>query len=148
MLYWFIFGAFLILLELFTPTFIFLFFGIGAWAAAVVAAIFPGTTQEIIVFILVTVISLLFFRSKMQRTFMGRKSNAKDESNDVDEDFIYRNMQATVEREISPKLEGEIHLAGSYWRATADTVIPAGAIVIVEKASQNDKLLLIVREQR
>ena len=36
---WFVIGAALMVAELFTPAFIIVFFGVGAWAAALVAAL-------------------------------------------------------------------------------------------------------------
>ena len=43
---WFVIGAALMVAELFTPAFIIVFFGVGAWAAALVAAVHPGLEGE------------------------------------------------------------------------------------------------------
>ena len=138
MIIWFTIGAILILLELFTPMFIFLFFGIGAWAAALVAIIFPGLQQEIIAFITVTLLSLFFLRQKMIETFQGKKSKLNPNL------FPHIGKQAEATKDISPTQEGEISVGGSYWRATATTFIAKDSIVIVRSCAPDDELLLIV----
>ena len=50
---WFVIGIACMVAELFTPAFIIAFFGIGAWAAALVAAICPGLEQELAAFLIV-----------------------------------------------------------------------------------------------
>ena len=48
---WFVIGAALMVAELFTPAFIIVFFGVGAWAAALVAAVHPGLEGELVAFL-------------------------------------------------------------------------------------------------
>ena len=138
-LIWFLIGAGFILLELVSFMFIFAFFCIGAWAAALVAAIFPGLEQEIITFIVVTILSLLILRKKMVEIFQGNESKTNPTSN-----FPHSGRQAEVVTDITPHREGEISLGGSFWRATAKTDIPAGSAVTVLSCVENDELLLLV----
>ena len=138
MLIWFLIGAGFIVLELFTPVFILIFFGVGAWAAALVARFFPGIEQEIITFIIVTIITLVLLRKKMVEIFQGKQSNINATN------FPHIGRQAEVIKEISPKQEGEVSVGGSFWRATASTIIPEGSMVIVLSCAENDELLLIV----
>lgn len=74
---WFLIGALLMLIELFSPAFIMLFFGIGAWAAAITAHFYPGIEQELITLIVTTVASIVFLRKRLIDTFQGTKKNKK-----------------------------------------------------------------------
>ena len=134
---WFFIGTGFILFELFTPVFILVFFGIGAWAAALMSLIFPGIEGEIITFILVSLLSLIVLRKKMLEVFQGKQSK----NNPNPPHYIGR--QAEVVKDISPTHEGEISLGGS-WRATAKTLIATGSTVIVLSSAENDELLLLV----
>lgn len=137
---WFIIGAVLMLFELFTPAFITLFFGIGAWAAALVALFYPGLEQELIAFIVVTVASLLFLRKRLIETFQGTKKEKGKNPNT----FAPLKRQGEVTKEITPNHEGEIAVGGSFWRASAKQTIAVGSTVIVSGVDENDELLLYV----
>lgn len=138
MLIWFLIGAALILLELFTPAFVFIFMGIGAWGASLMTLIYPGIKYEVTTFIVVTLVTLFVLRRKMVEIFQGKESKGNPMTNPQ----IGR--QAEVVKDISSKQEGEIYVGGSYWRATADTPIAKGSIVIVRSCAENDELVLIV----
>ena len=137
-LIWFLIGAGLIFAELFTPVFIFVFLGIGAWGATLMAIIYPGIEQEIITFICVTLVTLIVLRKKMLTIFQGKQSK----NNPTPPPYVGK--QAEVVKDINPKHEGEIAIGGSFWRATAKTPIPKGDMVIVLSCAENDELLLIV----
>ncbi len=142
MLIWFAIGTALILLELVTPTFILMFFGLGAWGAALTAHLYPGIPQESATFIIITAISLILLRKKMKEVFQGiRETNNQKNST---QNFSYIGQQALVNKEISPHKEGEVSIGGSYWRAKSDVVIEKDSMVIIEKQDEDDKLLLIV----
>lgn len=138
MLIWFLIGAIFILLELFSPLFVFIFFGIGAWAAALMTMIFPGIEQEIITFIVVAIATLLILRKKMLEIFQGKRSKVSLIN------FPHIGRQAEVTKDISSKCEGEISVGGSYWRATSNTLISTGSMVTVISCVENDELLLVV----
>ncbi len=145
MLIWFAIGTALLLLELLTPTFMLMFFGFGAWGAALVAYIYPGTPQEIITFIIVAAVSLFLFRSKMKNIFQGLQSSSQQ--NPSIENFPYIGKEARVHKDISPQKEGEVFVGGSYWRATSDIAIPKDTIVLIQKQDPDDNQLLIVTGQ-
>ncbi len=143
MLIWFIIGTVLILLEFTTPTFVLVFFGLGAWGAALTAYFFPGTPQEIFVFIVVTCLSLFLLRKKVKQVFTGftgGRSKAPGTQN-----FAYLGHQAKVTKEILAHQEGEIFVGGSFWRAKANVVIPKDTVVVIEKQDEDDNLLLFVK---
>ena len=137
---WFILGAALLLAEMFTASFVICFFGLGAWGAALTAAVAPGLTHELLAFVIISPVSLFLLRRKMVATFQGRSSSAQHNR----PDFPHAGRQAEVLRAISPTSEGEIALGGSFWRATADTEIPAGKIVRVIAPAEDDALLIKV----
>ena len=139
-LVWFLFGAFLMLAELFTPAFVIIFFGVGAWGAAVTSAVWPGLQQEIITFVVISMLCLLVLRKRMVNTFQGRKSTAKQNM----PDFPHAGRIAEVTRMIPAAGEGEISLGGSFWRATSPHAIALGRQVKVMAPTLNDELLLMV----
>ncbi len=145
MLLWFTIGTVLILLELFTPTFILMFFGIGAWGAAVVAHLYPGTTQELITFVALTLLSLFLLRSKMKNIFQGFQSG--QQKNPVTQNFEYLGKTVRVTKAIAPHQEGEVSVGGSYWRATSSVTLAQESLAVIESQDSQDKLLLVVRPQ-
>ncbi len=136
---WFALGAALMLAELFTPAFVIVFFGVGAWAAALTAAVWPGLEQELAVFLIVSLLALIFLRRRLVSVFQGRQSVAKNAP-----DFPHAGRQAEVTRDIPAGAEGEIALGGSFWRATSTDALPKGAQVRVLAPAPMDELLLIV----
>ncbi len=143
MLTWFIAGTILMLLEFATLSFILIFFGIGAWGAALTAYLFPGTPQEIITFITVTCFSLFFMRSRFKNIFTGFKGG--QQKNPITENFAYLGQQAIVKKAITPNTEGEIFVGGSFWRARSNVDIAKDTMVIIEKIDANDSQLIIVK---
>lgn len=140
-LIWFLIGVAAVIIELLSYSFVIIFFGVGAWAAALAAALFPGLEIELVVFIVVSLSSLFLLRSKLMATFQGRKRTAKEE---LIQAFPHAGRRAEVIREIPANKEGEIAMGGSYWRATADTTIAVGTEVKVIAPVDDDELLLHV----
>lgn len=137
---WFVLGAALMAAELFTPAFIIVFFGVGAWAAALVAAVWPGLEQELAAFLVVSVLALFLLRRRLVRTFQGRRTEASQSM----PAFAYIGRQAEATRPIPAGGEGEIALGGSYWRATSDAAVTEGATVRVLGPVPDDELLIRV----
>ncbi len=146
MLVWFFVGTCLILLELLTPTFIFLFFGLGAWGAALMAQFYPGLPQELAAFMGVTILSLVLLRKKMQETFKGFQGGKH--GNAPPQTFAYIGKTAKVTKEISPQQEGEIFVGGSFWRATASESCHIDSLILIVKQDEEDNTLLHVQPQK
>ncbi len=140
-LIWFLIGVAAVIIELLSYSFVIIFFGVGAWAAALVAALRPGLELELVVFIVVSLASLFLLRRKLITTFQGRKRSAKEE---LIQAFPHAGRHAEVIREIQANKEGEIAMGGSYWRATAGQNIPVGTEVKVIAPVDDDELLLKV----
>lgn len=137
---WFVIGAAFMVAELFTPAFIVVFFGVGAWAAALAAALWPGLDHELAAFLVVSVLSLFLLRRRLVATFQGRRADARPNG----AAFAYAGRQAEVTRAIPAGGEGEIALGGSFWRATSATAVESGAPVRVLGPVPDDELLLRV----
>ncbi len=144
MLYWFSIGIVLILAEMFVPTFIFLFFGLGAILASIVNGLGLGIEWQIITFIVSTPLLLFFGRSKIKNIFVGRKEIVEDENDDDNALSSLYSLPIKVDKEIKANGEGTVIVGDSYWRATSSSYIEAGKMVKIIKQDSHDKLLLIV----
>jgi membrane protein implicated in regulation of membrane protease activity len=137
---WFVIGAVLMVTELFAPGFVLVFFGAGAWAAALVAALWPGLTRELFTLLAVSLLSLFFLRHRLVTTFQGRKSEARQGA----PEFIHTGRQAQVTQAIPAGGEGEISLAGSFWRATSGTALEQGRQARVLGHAPDNEILIVV----
>lgn len=141
---WFLVGVGLLLSELAVPGFVVFFFGLGCWFAALVAWIFPSTSLafQIGVFLAFSLITLFTLRKMCMRTFFGKDADKPE--NGFDEDVAGRT--ALVTKSIAPALPGEIKFKGSFWRAEADTDIPEGASVRIERRKEGEVMTFIVKQ--
>lgn len=140
---WFLAGVVFFLAELFSPVFIMLFLGLGAWAAAVVSLFSANIAVALLVFSLVSAGSLLLLRRLLVRTFRGGKRLASESVADGSHS-IYVGKIAVVTRSITPETPGEITFGGSYWRAVAKIPIAEGTTVRVRGNVPGDDLTLHV----
>ncbi len=142
-LIWFILGIIVAFLELYLPGFILLFFAIGCLSAAVALLVLDiNLTQQILVFLITSITSLLLLRKWMMRTFQGASSNNPD--NDFD-DFPY-GVHVQVLQKISPHKTGRIQYRGTAWDAVADETIESGETAEIVKFSGNSKQIFVVRK--
>lgn len=74
---WFLIGLGLLLLELVLPGLVILFFGAGAWVAALSCALFNiNLNWQIAIFLLASLLGLVLLRKYLKRKFFGRKAKA------------------------------------------------------------------------
>ena len=119
-LIWFVLGIGLAFLELLMPGFIVLFFGIGCWVVAGALLIWDLTlAQQIGIFIVATIASIVLLRRFLMRSFRGLSSSTADEGFD---DFP-RGVHAKVVRQISRNSLGRIIYRGTPWDAMSDEEI-------------------------
>ncbi|MBU1638019.1 NfeD family protein [bacterium] len=144
-LVWFIIALILMLLELAVPGVLLVFFGIGALVTSLLSwiGVLQSTTAELLVFLFVSVVSLLLLRKKMQRTFRGKTKSVKDAELELDE-FIGKT--ARVVEAINPSEQrGKVEFRGANWEAQADVPIePGTAVEIISRKN----LTLIVKPKR
>jgi len=140
-LFWFIIGLGLFLLELVIPGFFIFFFGLGAWATALVCLIGnPGTNLQIIIFAITSVLSLLALRRIIQKKFFYSKGNQSEE---VEDEFTGKEALATTG--FGGNKNGKVEFKGTTWKAESTSEIKEGqSVIIIEK----DNFKLIVEPKK
>ena len=140
--YWVMIAVMLCVLELVTPGFVLLFFGVGAAATALVSWLLPQTAiaLQLAVFIVVSLASFFSLRGVMRRRFFSSAPDSEG-GEDVDQQLVKPGDKGVVSAVIAPPAEGRIKCAGTFWRATALERIEEGEIVVV---LHRDGLLLHV----
>ena len=136
-LIWFLVGVVFLILELFLPGFILIFFTAGSWIAALAAWLLDvELTTQIIIFIISSLILLITLRKYSLKTFKGTTRD------DVDDQYTESKIGKTgvVSKKIAPHVPGEIKVMGSFWRATAEVEIDEGQSVLVESQDSEDGL--------
>jgi len=136
-LLWFIVGLLLFLLELVLPGFVIFFFGVGAWATAFVCLLFnPGVNIQILIFAVVSVLSLVTLRRIIQKKFFYGRNNSSEL---IEDEFTGK--EAIVLSQIKPGKKGRIEFKGTVWTAESDTEIDEGeTVIIVSKDNFNLKV--------
>jgi inner membrane protein len=136
-LLWFILGLVLFLLELVIPGFFIFFFGLGAWVTALVCFIGePGTNLQIIIFAVVSVISLIALRRIIQKKFFYSKGK---ESEDVEDEFTGK--EAIAVGDFAADNIGKVEFKGTTWKAESKSPIKNGdRVIIIQK--ENFKLIV------
>ena len=128
-LIWFLVGLALALLELAAPGVILVFFGLGAWIAAITTAIgiTPTLWSQLVVFTLSSVLSLFLLRRWIRNRFLGYEGDSRDGTVDLD-DFVGKTVKVT--RAVSPgSREGRVEFKGAEWTAVADEALAEGDLV-------------------
>lgn len=117
-LIWFFVGLGLLIAEFAIPGLIVIFFGVGAWAAALLTLLFPiGVELQLIVFLSVAVLSLIFLR----RQLLSRRDPA---AGDLKDELVGSIGEVRVE--ITPQKSGSVFAQGTSWEAKADRKIAVG----------------------
>ncbi|MBW2624528.1 MAG: NfeD family protein [Deltaproteobacteria bacterium] len=139
-LLWFLAGLILFIAEFINPGVILIFFGIGAWlVCAIIFFIDLSLNVQLIIFLLASVLTLVFLRKLFKRYIYRVEAGAAGTDELLDE-FI--NHKATAETDISPSKTGKVSFRGTTWEAEADLDIPKGSTVwIVGKDSITLKVI-------
>lgn len=126
-LIWFLIGILLLLMEFIMPGLIIAFFGIGACVVAVICLFADiSINAQLIIFIVVSVLSLLCLRKWLRGIFTGHVKSKQDMTENLRE-FIGEHV--IVKTKIVPKLGGKVELHGTDWQADADQEIAEGSVV-------------------
>ncbi len=132
-LIWFIAGVIFFLAELAIPGFIIFFFGVGAWVVAILALFgLDNLTIQLIIFVVVSVLSLIIFRKKGKSIFRGKEKTFESQDDGKLEEFIedFVGKKAKVISDIIPgDINGKVEFRGTQWKAESDEEIKTGAIV-------------------
>jgi membrane-bound serine protease (ClpP class) len=131
-LLWFLLGLALIFLEFVVPGVILVFFGIGAWAAAVTT--YLGLTAsfqfQLLVFAVTSILLLVVLRKWIKGKFYGHVGDVQDQTKNLDEFSGQRVM--VLEDVIPNKMEGAVEYKGARWRAASDEHIKNGEMAIIK----------------
>lgn len=135
-LVWFLAGIAVMLAELAFPAFVIIFFGLGCWGGAVVALLAPDAySAQVLVFLLVSVASLLTLRKVAMRVFVGRSESPVTD----DMGNIPIGAKVIIEHEMEPGRIGRVRFRGGMWDAISDEIILVGSdaeITGVDKANR------------
>jgi membrane protein implicated in regulation of membrane protease activity len=130
-LFWFIVGFILILLEFGIPGVITIFFGIGAWLVAILTLIIDiSLNLQLLIFLLVSILSLVLLRRHFKKFFGGSMDKSKFGPDELDE-FI--GHKAEVIKEIAPDKPGKVEFNGTSWNAESDEKLNIGDIVVIKR---------------
>ena len=129
-LFWFILGILLFVLELITPGFFIFFFGLGACITALICMIFnPGINLQIIIFAIISTLSLLALRKILKKRF-GFSDDEKSRS--IEDEFTGRDAIAITDFDSNNM--GKVEFKGTSWKAESNAPVKIGQIVtIIEK---------------
>jgi membrane protein implicated in regulation of membrane protease activity len=138
-LLWLLGAVVLVVVELMTTGFIFLFFGFGALLVCLVllGADLSLTTQMWL-FLLTSVGSLLILRKTLVGVFHGREETSKLDDTP--------RGNAKVVKEIAPGIDGRVSFHGSFWPARAEGHFAEGDNVSVDGYADGVKTILKVVE--
>jgi len=119
---WFLVGLTLILLELSAPGLIIAFFGVGAWITSLSCLIFsPSINMQLIIFIIVSLLSLLLLRKQLKNKFFGADNKQEDT---LEDEYIGKTVQVIAP--ILKKKQGKVSFKGTVWSAVSDQDIDEG----------------------
>jgi inner membrane protein len=140
-LFWFIIGLGLFLLELVIPGFFIFFFGLGAWVTALVCLISdPGINVQIIIFAIISVLSLIGLRRIIQKKFFYSKG---DKSGEVEDEFTGK--EALAVSDFGGQQTGKVEFKGTMWKAESSVEIKARQRVLI---IQKNNFTLIVEPKK
>lgn len=131
-LLWFLVGLAMMLGEIVTPGFVLVFFGVGAWVVSLLVWLgLPiSFTTQLFVFLVTSVVSLLFFRKYGMQYSHGKVIKA-DPAHAIDD---IRGERATATSDIDPVTGGSVEYNGTHWNAESEQTITKGsAVEIVER---------------
>ena len=138
---WVAIGVVCMIVEIFTPTFLFLSFGIGAVVTGIFSSFISIVVLQIAIFCIITF--LLFLRM--------RKFSSKLQSKDYHETNIYalRGKKGVMIIAVKKDNKGYVKVGGEEWPAIAKNGqdIKKGSSVKVETIEGNTLIVEAVREE-
>ncbi|GBE16321.1 hypothetical protein BMS3Abin15_00135 [bacterium BMS3Abin15] len=141
-LIWFFVGVAFLIAELTLPGFILIFFTAGCWIVAIIVwQLDIDLTNQIVIFIVSSLILLFTLRKYSMRVFKGQTRDI------IDDKYADSKIgkTATVTKKIFPTVPGEIKVMGSFWRAIADEEIEEGQPALIESQESEDGLTFKVK---
>lgn len=141
---WFILGVVFIISELFIPGFTIFFFGCGAILTGITGLLIPSVsssyTIQLIIWLVTSILSLVFLRKKFSNTFSGKIHKDQIDS------FIGK--KARVINDIEKNLPGRISINGTTWKAESldNEKIFSDEVVTIVSRKESESLSFIVEK--
>jgi membrane protein implicated in regulation of membrane protease activity len=135
---WAIIGIVLIIIELMSLTFVFVFFGVGALIVAVTTwiGITPGLSGQFAVFAVSSLLMMFVLRKTAKKLFFGIHDISPE----------YKGQKVKVVKEIPVGGEGAISYRGSIWIAyseSADKIREGSTVEIISIDGIRAKVIFI-----
>jgi len=116
---WFLLGIGFLVLEACAPGLFLLFFGLGAWSAALAALAGLDLTAQVLTFMGVALASLALLRNKLKRLIAAR-AGRKEEMEDPVVADQYLGREVTVVLEAAAGRPALVELNGANWQARSE----------------------------
>lgn len=124
---WFLVGLVLLLAELALPGLIIVFFGIGAWVAALCCLIFNiNINEQLLIFLISSLVSLALLRRLIRQRYMNRQ---EDYSGDIDEDYLGKTVVALTD--FDEQGTGKVAFKGTTWEASSAEPMSSGQSAVI-----------------
>ena len=139
---WFLVGVAFLIVELFLPGFILIFFTAGCWIVALIVWLTDiEISIQLLIFTVSSLVLLFSLRKYSMKIFKGTTRE------DIDDRYADSKIGKTaiVTKAITPNMHGEIKVMGSFWRAVSDIDIEEGESVIIESQESEDGLTFKVK---
>ena len=116
---WFILGILFLVLEASAPGLFILFFGLGAWGAALAALAGLSLAAQLLTFIFISLGSLVFLRDKLKR-LLAVRTGRNEETEDPVVAAGYLGREVTVIGEADSGRPALVEFNGSNWQARSE----------------------------
>ena len=145
-LIWFCIGLACFVAEIFTPTFVICFFGMGALASAIFSLFLHDLPTELAIFAIVSVASLFLLRGRIMSVWGRAQNPSQKDTSPYGQPGQSGQVgrTGTVTKAIPRDGEGEIAMGESFWRAVADEALPEGTAIRVTGHVPGKEILMHV----
>ena len=116
---WFLLGILFLVLEASAPGLFILFFGLGAWGAALAALAGLGLAAQLLTFMVISLGSLLLLRDKLKR-LLAVRAGRNEETEDPVVAAGYLGREVTVIGEAGSGRQALVEFNGSNWQARGE----------------------------
>ncbi len=140
---WFLAGLLLILSEFMIPGVILVFFGVGAWLAALGAwlGVTPGLGAQLILFAVTSVLLLVFLRRRFREGFLGKVSEQGLAVDNIDGEV---GGVVIVLEDMQPGGKGRVEYKGAAWQALCEAPLHKGDRAVI---TAHEGITLIIKPQ-
>jgi membrane protein implicated in regulation of membrane protease activity len=127
LVFWFVMGLVLLVIEVLTPGLFALFFGLGAWLVLLVLAFLPiPVWAQWAIFSVSSIMFLALLRKHVIAFFASLKASRKDSLSEPMVARRYIGQEVDVVEDILPGRRGQVELNGTRWQAKTLTALSKG----------------------